>query len=86
MCKLSGCPEELTCAFGCLGLTSSPPMINVSCIADCAAEVCPAAAFFFNQVTNCLVDNLGSCGPSLSCLMGKCQGPITACLGKLTCN
>ena len=86
MCKLLGCPEELTCAFGCLNLMGNPPMISVSCIANCAADGCPAAQFFFDQVANCLIANIGSCGPSIGCLMGKCQSEIAACLGKLTCN
>jgi hypothetical protein len=86
MCKLLGCPEELTCAFGCLNFMGNPPMISVSCIANCAADGCPAAQFFFDQVANCLLANIGSCGPSISCLMGMCQSEIAACLGKLTCN
>jgi hypothetical protein len=86
-CKPIGCPEELTCALGCIMLGSTPPMISIQCVGDCVASGCAQANYFFDQTIQCFIDNVGSCGgASLSCLMSKCSSEITACLGKLTCN
>ena len=54
-CETIGCFSMLTCAIKCIGTSTSPPTVSVTCIADCVARGCPSAQFFFDQAINCLV-------------------------------
>ena len=86
MCTLLGCPEMLTCSLQCIDLMMTPPSFSISCVGDCVARGCPAASYLFDQVFDCFVANIATCGASISCLMTTCQAQVSVCLGKLSCN
>lgn len=89
-CPVKSCLQELTCAVNCIGglggggfRDGGIPNINLTCVADCAAEGCASAQYFVNQALNCFIQALvtGQCTSiSLNCLMNACPGEIAACL------
>jgi hypothetical protein len=84
-CTTISCFEILTCAFGCIDLSSNPPAFSLTCVGDCVARGCASAGYFADQAVDCFIANIGSCNPvSFNCLTSKCSGPVNACLGS-TC-
>jgi len=89
MCALKSCGESLSCVFGCVDFSGGgggPPSFDFSCIVGCFAQTCADSRSFLNNVVNCAVANVGSCGGGgLSCIMGACSTEITACLADPGC-
>ena len=87
-CPVHGCFPMLTCSFGCIdpappGADAGPPNVRVSCIADCVAEGCASARFFFDQAFNCFLQHFDQCGSDRDCLMKACNAEVTACVGEI---
>ena len=80
-----GCPAMLSCALACVDFSMMPPMVQVTCVADCVSRGCPSAQFFFNQTFNCFIQNFGTCGSHFNCLAMQCQTELAACIGKTRC-
>ncbi len=85
-CPTTGCIQMLGCARGCIDGSVRPPNVRVSCVADCVAQGCASAQFFFDQAFNCFLKHWNECnGADFGCLEKKCDPEIAACLGA-TCN
>jgi len=58
----------------------------VTCVSNCVAQGCADVQFFVDQVLNCAIFALPSCGGDIQgCLFEQCSSEIAACLGA-TCN
>ena len=60
-------------------------MIGLTCAADCVAEGCAGAQFFFQQAFDCFLANIMQCGANVNCLTTQCQTEVAACIGKSHC-
>jgi hypothetical protein len=81
-CPTVGCIQMLGCARGCIDTSVRPPNVKVSCVADCVAEGCPSARFFFDQALNCFIQHFKDCnGADFTCLEKMCDAEVAACLG-----
>lgn len=80
-CDTIGCFAMLTCALKCIDLSTQPPGVSVTCVADCVSEGCPSAQFFFDQAFNCFLQNITSCGLDINCLETQCDSQVAACIG-----
>jgi hypothetical protein len=81
-CDTIGCFSMLTCALKCIDLSTRPPGVSVTCVADCVARGCPSAQFFFDQAFNCFLRNVNTCsGLDINCLEKQCDPQVAACLG-----
>ena len=79
------CIEVATCIFGCFDFDGSiPPEFSFSCITTCSAQACADVQFFVDQVIDCAVNQLFTCG-DFSCVMDNCRSEIAACLGAPRC-
>jgi hypothetical protein len=89
-CTTLSCFQAFTCAIKCIDLSSNPPVVSVSCVANCLAEGCAKTQYFFDQAFNCAVDTAifgadGSSCRTLTCIESACGNQIAACLGS-SCN
>lgn len=85
-CPPVGCFQMLGCAQKCIDFSTRPPNVKVSCVADCVAQGCPSAQFFFDQAFNCFLQHFGECrGGDFGCLQKKCDSEVAACIGS-KCN
>ena len=80
-CETIGCIEIVTCALNCIDLNMNPPGISLSCAANCVALGCSNVQFFVDQVLNCAVANLGTCGGDFGCIQTQCDAEFAACIG-----
>lgn len=78
------CIEVATCTFGCFELGGIPPEFSFSCITDCSARACADVRFFVDQVIDCAVEQLFTCG-DIACVMANCREEISACLTAPRC-
>ena len=72
------------CIFGCLDFNSTPPSVSFSCIGDCSAQACADVRFFVDQVVNCAINQIFTCG-DFNCVMRECGSQIAACLTAPRC-
>ena len=84
-CQTLGCPAMLTCSLMCVDLTQNPPGISLTCVADCIARGCPAAASLFDQAFTCFEQHFKECKTNFGCLSNACQTELAACIGKSHC-
>lgn len=82
-CQTRGCLSMLTCSFGCIDTSTSPPDVRVSCVADCVSQGCADARFFFDQAFNCFLQHLQECGADRDCLTKACSAEVGVCVGEL---
>ncbi len=75
------CLGVLKCAFAC----KTPPL--VACIFDCGGSgACPAANFRIDNLLECGIANLGTCGGfNLACIEQQCTSEVTQCIDN-TCD
>jgi hypothetical protein len=72
----------LTCAIPCIDLSTQPPNVSVTCVADCVSRGCPSAQFFFDQAFNCFLTHVTACGGlNVSCLQKQCSSQVMSCIG-----
>jgi hypothetical protein len=84
-CEPKGCLEIITCAFGCVDLNQSPPDFSLTCVANCVAQGCADVQFFVDQVLDCAVGAIGTCGGDFGCIQSECDSAFAACIGA-TCD
>ncbi len=87
MCRGVTCIEVATCIFGCVdfgGGGGGPPDFSFSCVADCSARACADVRFFVDEVINCAIREIFTCG-DISCVMDNCSEAIGACLSAPRC-
>ena len=79
-CAPEACGQMLTCALGCIDLTTKPISVSPSCVSTCVARGCPSSQYFFDQVFNCLIGAVIQCG-GIGCAMSACDAQVQVCLG-----
>jgi len=70
----------VTCSLACIDLTQNPPNFSITCVANCVAQGCADVQFFVDQVLNCAVENLPTCGGDFGCIQNECAAEFSACL------
>lgn len=79
------CIEVVTCTFGCIDFGGGGiPDFSFTCITDCVARACADVRFFVDEVVNCAIGQLVTCG-DLSCIQRECREEIAACIGAPRC-
>ncbi len=64
---------------------SFPPSFSVTCVANKVALGCADVQFFIDQVLNCAVGALATCGGDPGCIQDECDSELAACIGA-TCD
>jgi hypothetical protein len=84
-CMPKSCIEVVGCAFKCIDLTQVPPKFSLTCVANCVSQGCADVQFFVDQVLDCAIQALPTCGADFGCVQTECDAEVAACIGA-TCD
>jgi hypothetical protein len=79
-CTPKTCLEVVTCSFQCIDLQQTPPKFSIACVANCVAQGCADVQFFVDQVLNCAIGALPTCGGNFGCIQQACSTQFAACI------